>query len=126
MIDIAERFANCQRMQAIQLSAPETKRTICRCMVKGCKYAKAFDVMAREKRISTRYNTFLTREACGSALMALANDQRCPEHPRHMMRVRVVEGKYNADHVCDSRCTGAIGHTCECSCGGENHGMDFL
>ena len=28
-----------------------------------------------------------------------------------------------SDHVCDARCTGAIGKRCECSCGGLNHGM---
>lgn len=26
--------------------------------------------------------------------------------------------------ACDARCTGATGHDCECSCGGENHGAD--
>ena len=27
---------------------------------------------------------------------------------------------------CDARCTGAKGHNCECSCGGKNHGVDYL
>lgn len=26
------------------------------------------------------------------------------------------------DHVCDARCMGATGPSCECSCGGKNHG----
>jgi len=25
-------------------------------------------------------------------------------------------------HVCDDRCMSATGHSCECSCGGKNHG----
>lgn len=28
-------------------------------------------------------------------------------------------------HVCDSKCTSASGHECECSCGGINHGIKF-
>lgn len=28
------------------------------------------------------------------------------------------------DHICDVRCTSATGHNCECSCGGQNHGID--
>lgn len=28
------------------------------------------------------------------------------------------------DHACDERCRNAKGHDCECSCGGENHGVD--
>ena len=27
-------------------------------------------------------------------------------------------------HVCNSRCRSANGHSCECSCGGANHGID--
>lgn len=27
-------------------------------------------------------------------------------------------------HKCGSRCRGAKGHDCECSCGGEFHGVD--
>ncbi len=30
-----------------------------------------------------------------------------------------------AEIPCDARCTGARGHNCECSCGGENHGKDW-
>ena len=26
---------------------------------------------------------------------------------------------------CDARCTGARGHSCQCSCGGKNHGRDW-
>jgi len=36
-----------------------------------------------------------------------------------------VKGFVSA-HVCDSRCTGATGSNCECSCGGANHGSAHL
>lgn len=112
--------------QEIQCEAPATKRVICRCEIKGCKYVKAYNVPTVERRISTRFNTFLTREACSGTMLTLANDERCPSHPRNRMRVRVIEGKFSADHVCDSRCTGAIGPNCECQCGGANHGANWL
>lgn len=30
-----------------------------------------------------------------------------------------------AGRRCDSRCTNAVGSTCECECGGERHGQRF-
>jgi len=36
---------------------------------------------------------------------------------------RQIDGRYVADKKCDGRCLSATGHTCECSCGGKNHGM---
>jgi hypothetical protein len=104
----------------------ETKRVICRCVIKGCKYTKAINVPTVAKRIQTRFNTFLTREACGGTVLSIANDERCPNHPRNLMSVRVVCGTFSADRKCDARCTGAVGHNCECQCGGANHGANWL
>lgn len=33
-----------------------------------------------------------------------------------------VIGRYVSHVKCDARCESAIGHTCECACGGKNHG----
>lgn len=38
------------------------------------------------------------------------------------MTGHAITGRLNADVVCDARCEGAVGHQCECSCGGKNHG----
>lgn len=35
-----------------------------------------------------------------------------------------VHGTRNDSVKCDARCTHAKGHSCECSCGGKNHGAD--
>lgn len=40
-------------------------------------------------------------------------------------RLMPVLGKHNAAKVCDGRCMGAVGPSCECSCGGANHGARF-
>lgn len=36
-----------------------------------------------------------------------------------------IQGKIS-DKQCDSACTSARGHKCSCTCGGKNHGHDFL
>ena len=36
--------------------------------------------------------------------------------------VSEVYGRFVAEIVCGSKCTGAIGNSCDCSCGGVNHG----
>lgn len=36
-----------------------------------------------------------------------------------------IYGRYVAEVVCSSKCTGAVGASCDCSCGGENHGGKF-
>lgn len=33
-----------------------------------------------------------------------------------------VLGKHNPGKVCNTKCQASIGHQCECSCGGKNHG----
>lgn len=39
-----------------------------------------------------------------------------------MLSINELCGARNNAVPCDARCTGAKGHQCECSCGGENHG----
>jgi len=45
----------------------------------------------------------------------------CPQCHRAMDYGTLV-GKVDLSHKCDARCEGARGCTCECSCGGVNHG----
>lgn len=35
---------------------------------------------------------------------------------------RSIQGVVNPSVACNTKCTGATGHVCECSCGGVNHG----
>jgi hypothetical protein len=46
----------------------------------------------------------------------------CPTCSR-MMSYGALKAHYSPDHECDSRCTSARGHNCECTCGGANHGI---
>lgn len=39
---------------------------------------------------------------------------------------RIHYSKTPSQHVCNAKCMGAIGPSCECSCGGKNHGAGFI
>lgn len=45
----------------------------------------------------------------------------CPRCAAPMM-VQAVAGTVSPEHVCGARCLASTGPTCECSCGGKNHG----
>src|SRR5689334_9357918 len=47
----------------------------------------------------------------------------CLIHKRLMM-VKPIKAKIKPQCPCDNRCTTATGETCNCSCGGMNHGID--
>ena len=49
----------------------------------------------------------------------------CPTCKR-MMDYSFLKGRLSPEHKCDARCTGARGGNCECSCGGTNHGKDWI
>jgi hypothetical protein len=78
-----------------------------RCMVAGCKHTVR-KTLYEIKNAPEQWNDF-----------------RCLEHDKHPLKFRELKATLNADHVCDSRCTNARGHNCECSCGGANHGLMF-
>jgi hypothetical protein len=35
---------------------------------------------------------------------------------------KMVKGVFSAKHVCAAKCMSSTGFSCECSCGGKNHG----
>lgn len=39
--------------------------------------------------------------------------------------LKPVTGKTNNKIQCNKKCENAIGHSCECSCGGKNHGDTY-
>lgn len=43
----------------------------------------------------------------------------------HFVKCEPVRGRFKADHKCDARCLNAKGHSCECACGGKNHGAGY-
>ena len=53
-------------------------------------------------------SAYLNCRQCGKALYA-----------------KRVLGKFNAAKKCTAKCLSATGHTCECACGGKNHGSGY-
>lgn len=51
----------------------------------------------------------------------------CPDCGRlHPSGRRIHYSKNPSRHICNAKCMGAIGPSCECSCGGKNHGAGFI
>lgn len=48
----------------------------------------------------------------------------CPDHEQ--MRVTPLKATRNESKRCDSRCQSATSRTCDCSCGGEQHGSAWI
>lgn len=48
----------------------------------------------------------------------------CNEHPLGFLKFNQLQGRVNDEKVCDARCMGAVGPSCDCACGGENHGRN--
>jgi hypothetical protein len=44
----------------------------------------------------------------------------CPDHGA--FKLKYGKGRYSENRKCDARCTNATGPSCDCSCGGANHG----
>lgn len=80
-------------MTTTQATAPTT-RLIGRCTTKGCREVGS---------VATK-----------------AERHGCPTHGT--MIWKRVQGTFVATKACDSRCTGARGLHCDCSCAGANHG----
>lgn len=67
-----------------------------------------------ERNISGRINEY------GREVRPDADSIPCPSCKTTMNR-QMIQGRYT-ETPCDTRCTEAKGHKCECSCGGHNHG----
>jgi hypothetical protein len=70
---------------------------------------------------------------CEKAKLWCERRRYVPSKPNDMYNIAAslcerdqVKGTLKPSHKCDSRCTGATGKNCECSCGGANHGIDNM
>lgn len=78
-----------------------------RCMTDGCKFRRVTE---------SQVNTF------PNADNALAHCDNC----HHFLRWSRLFASYSAERECNGVCMGAVGPSCDCSCGGENHGKGHV
>jgi len=50
----------------------------------------------------------------------------CPECGCNLPKGGQVQGHYSESHKCGAKCMGAVGPSCDCQCGGENHGRNYV
>jgi hypothetical protein len=102
-------------------------RFIFRCGRKACGHRWARDYSPRQVRLGYgRTETVFERTNEYGRKIESGYDTACPACGQHeRVKFGRVKG-YVSDHECDARCTGATGFQCECSCGGRNHGRQFL
>ena len=72
---------------------------------------------------SRKFSALATPGAFSAKNGAAPVDADCPNCGTSVRGIR-IKGILRPNKKCDARCTSAAGFTCECSCGGLNHGMD--
>lgn len=108
-----------------------TRRFILKCRAKGCKTALAFDCPLQTETRYTRGFVGVPGSATAYKVQApirhMLPEVYCVAHGRRVgwLTANEIKGTVT-DCPCDGRCTSARGHSCECSCGGANHGSDYL
>lgn len=96
------------------------RRAIFRCRNKACKHVWAFDYPNKTSWGYTRSGERFSKSPADDLQAG------CPKCGHKAPKYAVVKGRYNPDHRCDPRCENAVGPSCDCSCGGKNHGRGYL
>ncbi len=103
-------------------------RSFAKCVIRGCKTRKAVDRPIQFEHEGEWIN--LNAGYCGwykaddaYSRFVKTYELYCPNHWSGLKWTR-LNGTVNTEKVCDGRCMGAIGPSCDCSCGGENHGKN--
>lgn len=85
-----------------------------RCTQPGCKYRRVTNTFIMDGGRTVSYDG--TNRAS-----LVAAGYWCADHNRHL-DWNQLKGRYSAERECNAVCMGAVGPSCDCQCGGENHG----
>jgi hypothetical protein len=73
--------------------------------------------------VSTYYTTYIQYGVIRSGFFTrAADDYTCPRCGAYAWNAKAIDGFKVDECPCDARCTNAKGPSCNCSCGGANHG----
>src|SRR6266550_1112477 len=132
------KFEKQKRIKKMTTTTTATFRVIYTCRNRNCKHIWALEYRnegtdryglpygrreLKAHEIPTRYDIQDGGRSCQTDVMG---DLRCPKCTCNLPKSNRVNGHYNEAHKCDARCRGAKGPNCDCQCGGENHGANYL
>lgn len=102
----------------MRTAAVKIERRFGKCPTKGCKTRRVVDGPPFVGGVPIFYGGYN-----GDALIAAG--LFCSEHAKHLTWDQ-LQGRVNPDKECNAICLGAIGGSCDCRCGGENHGKNHI
>lgn len=95
------------------------KRYIAKCKACGCHTSGQTE---GQSALRVKDDPLRTGDVYTHKSGAIVLDCRKCGAPRY---AKLVRGVVSHKHVCGARCMSSTGITCECSCGGRNHGAGF-
>lgn len=111
-------------------------RVIFRCKNKSCKhvwakeYRKVYQVVGYTEWSKVTHKPYTVKDVYqyqrieDGKVIRYEMDFNCPACGQRG-ESDIVVGTFS-EHVCDARCMGVKKGACECSCGGANHGINYL
>ena len=120
-------------MSAVEDKWDSEARAIVRCTVKTCKKAhvttftttttlRAFNGRPSYSRVVWRDGRPVSYRDRYDLHRIVLSDFACAGCGGHGATFSVVQGSFSESVKCGGKCRGAVGPSCDCQCGGENHG----
>lgn len=98
-------------------TARKLDRRFGKCRIRGCKYRRVVD--------GSTVNGLPIFYRGGNEDELRSIGAWCPEHDT-FLDWNQLTGRTRPDKECNGVCMGAVGPSCDCACGGENHGMNHV
>ena len=105
---------------------------IVRCTAKGCRrahraaFVTVYTVWAYEGRMATSHSVIWAGRECRyrdryDLAGIIVRDFTCAGCGGHGATFEIIRGTFAEAVKCGPRCRNAVGPSCDCQCGGENH-----
>lgn len=104
------------------MKARKLDRRFGKCPVSGCKTRHVFD---GEPYIGEGWDAVSIIYGGSNGPQLVAAGLFCTEHNKHLQWTQ-LQGRVNPDKECNGVCMAATGPSCDCACGGENHGRNHI
>lgn len=96
----------------------------CGCGTKAHDYVTTRRFLGTDKWGAAKWSEARLAREVNGVMRDASWDYTCPDCKRARKSAR-VQG-HTTDHKCNAKCLASKGPVCECSCGGENHGSNYL